>query len=731
MEPFDRHPADPGVLEETAAALARLADQAIDQREATLAAFDPARGGWDGVAASELQHAPDGVQQDAYEVSSAVFWGSVPLRYWADRVTQFNAKVAEIEERYHARMAALQVPAAAAGSPSVALQIESARANAPREFGREWRQVHQEYIVDGASRAAQMYREGPTEGNLRAARAVGAIPLGAGAAAVFPTLWHDGNMRRTAHDAVEMARRILADGEPSEEDLARLNDVLAEYGADEAFAYYMLRELGPDGLLRLTADVAVIQYDDLVRTADPPDPGLAALVGSIQAGLGVALATATNNSIRRDYVLGERWWRDLTDAGDEMIVLDGVGAAPYGYQMLGVLLRSPDANFGPAFLNHAGGAMLDFELRMRHSGVGDVWTFGNQLDAVRLNWIDGHDENAPLGRDPISGLMVALDRDPAAAREFFSTSATVEGESRSRVDYLLTDRPEYLWSLEPSTDGLPEGVRHLTHALTGATRNTSNEDAGQIVHDIVVSVGRDGLVYTGVREPLGGIAAHWIENIHDAAAGLDRATDLTARQVVPFLQEIGKDDEAWSTVAQAATRHLIAEYDYMFDHIDEAVGPDGQVLASPGDMMDSTARPTAIILRSMDEGFENDNWSRVASDEHRLGMLMEGVQAVLNRTPAAPAVEIANLAGVDDAIAGHFNEAVESDAGDRILERRNATVDGLMTAYWTAVAANGGPAGPDLGLPTSLVYDSKAGDVEALYADTPVADLLNNASPNG
>ena len=104
MEPFDRHSADPEVLESTAAELTRLASRALDERETTQRAFDPAVDNWAGVAAPELRAAGEGALRPAFIASSAVAWASVPLRYWATKVSGFNAKVALYETAYDQEM---------------------------------------------------------------------------------------------------------------------------------------------------------------------------------------------------------------------------------------------------------------------------------------------------------------------------------------------------------------------------------------------------------------------------------------------------------------------------------------------------------------------------------------------------------------------------------------------------------------------------------------------------
>lgn len=693
MQPFDRHEADTGLLEEAAAALTSLSNQAIDQRDATLAAFNPARDGWDGVAAAELRHAPDGVQQDAYEVSSAVAWGAVPLRYWVARVNEFNARAAEIEEAYHQRVAAtLAMPADPAGSPSMSVRISDARAEARREYEEQYRQAHEDIIVAGAEVAARMYREGPTEDNLRAANAVHAIPVGAGAAAVFPQLWHEGNMRigaAMAEDAVAIARRILADGEPSEQDLRRLSELLEQYGDYESFAFHLLHELGPRGLLDLTANVAVLVEDGEGSRHDGQELRIAEMVGTIQAGLGVALATATNRSSgSSQYDLSERWEERLLDAGDERLLSEGTYFNPYGYQVLGVLLSNPDANYETEFLLQAGDRMLDFELEY---GSSSVWSDPFvQHGEARLNWVHGHGDNDPYGADPMGGLMIALRENPEAAREFFSTPSRVDGDTTNRVAYLVTER---FWDPDAPLDlaheeGAMKGVVNLGAALNVATADTSNHDAAQIVRDIVRSVGDNGVTDGRLREPLADVTANWIGSMYNAMRGEDTDwTNLNREDMGPFLVELGRNGEARSTVVQAAALHATER---MME--DFANAPGGNLLADRRSI-ENAADPAAQIMRAVDVGEEQVEFTNAAANEQRVNRIVSAGLGLVPVPGGQVGAAVFSASGLREGIAEAYGP--ESQVSEDVAALRSAARDTLEANFWVAAGANGGPTGAD------------------------------------
>jgi len=724
LAPFEQHGADLGLLEESAAELVRLSNQAIDQEAATMSAFSPAEQGWEGIAAPELRDAPDGVQQDAFEVSSAVAWGSVPLRTWAASVAEFNRRAAQYEAECAAELASLTMPADPAGSPNVALAVDSARATTRLHWEQKWRDDYETYIVDGAETAARMYREGPTEENLRAAGHAG-IPFSvSGALLVLPQLWHDANMRERAEEAVEVANRILATGEPSMRDLERLNELLTEYGGDEAFAYHLLSELGPVGLLDLTANVSGIVVDDDTTDLEGRDAEIAGLLGTIQAGLGVALATATRpHPSQEGYQLGEGWEEELFAAGAERFVVEGGASNPYGFQLLGVLLSSPDAAYDADFLNRAGTAMLDFE---QANGGSAVWfEVANHFPDGRLNWIDGHGDGAPYGHDPIGGLMVALREDPDAAREFFLTGA--EEDRNPRLEYLVNERIwDHGWpTLSEPEPGAMRPFADFADTLDTATRATHDPDAQQLVGDLVRTVAAHQDLRPELRQPFADIAVRWIDNIYNGMQGGDAETRLEPSDVAPFLMEVGRDEDARRTVIDATTGQLIAVLDGRFDTVpeDERLGNHGEHVPDRGDQLVVFARPAADMMRALEFGGSDEVIEDVRADQERVQNRVGALTTLLDvagpwGTAAASAVE---AVGADDSIASMVTDA--EGAEDQLLALRQDSVDALMTAYWLVVGEHGGPAGYYADGAYADLYRGYAGYIESTYRGEELAGV--------
>lgn len=635
MAPFDRHGADAGGIESQASRLAELANKAIDLRSVTDSTFRPAEAAWDGICAPELRAAPEPVRRSAQQTSGALAWSAVPLRYWAGQVSAFNAEVdritthLDVQSRNHY---GVEGPDGTRPDPA---DVASARAEAERQARTQWWTAYDTHVVQGASDAAGMLRDGPTEDNVAKARDVGALPSSPGAFTVFPVLWHQANMQTLANRAAEISKKIAEDPtyRPTADELRLLDDYLKTYGTDETFAYTYLTALGPDDLLSLTGKLALLQVDEPVQG---PTIGqdLATIVGSIQAGLGLTLGTATLRRGETPYPgasyipgrweLSSDWLGGLLTAGHQKMFVgipydtDGGGSVEvYGYQLLGVLLSSPDAHFDSPFLNLVGSDMLDFE--RSHSSVQgagvpiwyDTYPHGPGLEGfARLNWINGSSAAAPGGFDPMNGLMTALDHNPDAARTFFTSEVLLssdgpEGGRLSRLDYLLTDRmwiPDTVPDVDRSGPAphVPSGLDLLGDVLDKAATDHPDERSTRIVESLFYELNVDEGVRSGefagtdivppmVRDSVAHIAADWIASVHGALDGgtsipedphtHDRdpytpgvqtlVAHLNENDVMRVLADLGKDDGARQTVWRAETGYAALAYDnYLHGGVD-------------------------------------------------------------------------------------------------------------------------------------------------------------------
>jgi hypothetical protein len=355
--------------------------------------------------------------------------------------------------------------------------------------------------------------------------AIGAAPGGGGdpAAAVTARLdgvlpsVHQEAMKARAAEAAELAGKVpfLTPAEA-----ARLAGC-TRYAQDPTFATELQRRLGPDGLLLLVGALTKMATGD-----DPPSERDRA-AARIQQLLASTLATATNEG--NEPHLDAAWIARLEEAGRRKVDFGSFAFRPYGYQLLGVLLKH--GTYSSRFLRDVGADMLAFE----HANGPDagVWAAnqprGRTYDGFHLDLIDGAG-----GFDPMVGLVTALANSPGAAKDFFAVDP---GRTGGRLDYLLTDRT---WRHDgPAGDepGCSAGTDALGRALDAATTGRPRDaTSAAIMQAVVHHLGDDAETRAGVveetdlapanmRDSLGHMLATYVGDVN---AAFDPSLDRTA-----------------------------------------------------------------------------------------------------------------------------------------------------------------------------------------------------------
>jgi hypothetical protein len=643
-DPFDRHTASPTVLESRAGTLERLAAEAVDQQVVTDRAFDPAVAAWDGLAAGELQAAPQPLRDQTKDVAVRVAWTAVPLRAWADHVSSFNRKVDDLLDR-RGRLPADRERRLRRQYPDFDEQSEASRtllrlsvhSEMLGELEREWRDAFRRHVEEGEQEVVSMFTRGPTVANLAAARELGALPAGP-TNDWFVTAWD----RAAAVDEAQRLAGLLDDPSApvTAAELEQLAAILDQWADDEEFSFLLLTGLGPDGFVELNAQVAVLGDEDA-------DGRWARAVAAVQVGLAAALATATaqrgtGGTHEYDpyrpgqFELGPEWIAGLTRAGRELVAvhrLDGTVHEVYGYQLLGVLLGQ--GGFDDRFLEWIGTDLVDFEIAQ---GGSDLWLDVRQ-EGMRLNWIGGTGINSRAGFDPMVGLMEALAEHPEATRQILTSRVLPDGTPGElvRLDYLLTDRewPADLTSqqllhylIADTAPPASPGIAAFGRALEGATIVDPDERSYRIVEGIIYELATDeqamglpngapddgfadifrntDIMHPDLRQSMANISDFYIQDLHWAVAG--RPGDISsavpyngrldlgsvdARHLQLFLADLGKDPGARDTVAAAEFAYaaqLLDEY-YLDGWDGTGAAPDGV----KGGVVDLTSRVIAAL----------------------------------------------------------------------------------------------------------------------------------------
>ncbi|MDI6097235.1 hypothetical protein QLQ12_01250 [Actinoplanes sp. NEAU-A12] len=422
--------------------------------------------------------------------------------------------------------------------------------------------------------------------------------------------------------AAELAQKLKDPTyQPTAAELGELRDLIETYGKDKVFAHDVLSALGPKGLLELSGTLATYQLDRPGRDTDDVlfSRDTADIVRDLQNGLGVMLATATTETgattglrgetyIPGAYELSSQWVTDLMTAGrSKMDIGDPSSPARfvedvYGYQLLGPLLHS--GGYDAGFLSTVGGDIVDFEMEQGKDSA--LWTEARG-ENLRLDWAQDHDDNlAPAGYDPVNALMDALSRNGDATRDLLTgvthyTSDGPDGGRLPRLDYLLTDRE---WDATADVPGGPGWTAELMKngddyrngaldrfgiALERATTDTPGPDARRLVESIIfetsadeqargyanredstkggetVEFAKNNLIRPELRDSMGNIVSAYIvdvnHNIADGRPVTDESINVNRTDLTRFLADIGKDEGAHQTVANAEAVYAAAKYD--------------------------------------------------------------------------------------------------------------------------------------------------------------------------
>ncbi|MEU9604671.1 hypothetical protein [Streptomyces sp. NPDC048057] len=311
---------------------------------------------------------------------------------------------------------------------------------------------HSQQDVDDLRDEVQRILDGATESDSSAAQTLRMIADHAEFGFSDVTYQDRDSAAKAIREAEDAAKLIKEKGdEMSPAELTRLNSTLAANAANPLFQERFATSLGPKGVLAFWSDVAdPATTKDLVRTS--PEQ-----LGTLQRQLGLTLAGAT----RSDSPAMRQWEDDMVHLSDERY--QNRGSTVYGYQVMSNLMRSGD--WDARFLNEYGNALVGREKEMKlpdrhwNGGVGGP-------PMPKMNFLDDRE----LGRDPMTGFMTALTRNPDAATDFFTTT-----EPQDNAAWVLKDRSTFDDS--PLHDGPNEALDATGRAMFAAVSGISDPGA--------------------------------------------------------------------------------------------------------------------------------------------------------------------------------------------------------------------------------------------------------------
>ncbi|MFF6881606.1 hypothetical protein ACFY9F_00275 [Streptomyces sp. NPDC012421] len=422
----------------------------------------------------------------------------------------------------------------------------------------------------------------------------------------------------TSLDAEEAARaaELARKGRDlTHAELERLNELLADNQKAGVFSRAFYDRLGTKGALEFFGELA---SDTGGQGSEQRDKERLADVQALQKNLGLNLANAT----RGDEGWAKEWSAELRRLGTERVPLpsrpDGTG--PYGYQLLGGLLRYGD--YHPKFL-----VPIAEHVTQLHAKEPDLFRPDRTMLGPRSQGTYNPSGTNGHGYDPVIPVLEALGHSPEAAKQFFSAEPTAyerDGRAGGTLDlgkdkdgnpidgYLgfFTDEKYASFSDHVTGDDGSKAKEYmpdaLGHALEAATLGHAWDDASAglrrdattagIMADVVEKYGSDAEFVkkhqSALADSLGNMGAGYIDDLSWALAGngLDSpyAPDVEGKSLkdtadiraghpefgrlnaTNFLSVLGQYPDAYATMSTADRL-------YTTSVLEAQVGPDGRI----------------------------------------------------------------------------------------------------------------------------------------------------------
>ncbi|MFF2373138.1 hypothetical protein ACFVUW_01970 [Streptomyces xiamenensis] len=423
--------------------------------------------------------------------------------------------------------------------------------------------------------------------------------------------------------AADLALRLHEEGELSEQEWFELNQLMASHADDVAFHRMLLTELGADGLLALSAQVA----GHLGDGGDEESRHRYAILEQRLANT-VAVATRTpaldggipygqwiHTEEGRFY---ESWMSDIKEMGTERYEVPGLtDQRVTGYQLLTTVLSSGEG-YPSRFLQDMADGIRAAE-DPSQGGSRDIWRL--RADSGAWDGLSGTE----LGRfalDPMNTILDVMAGNPEAS------AAYLDPDRNDNLDYLLNDREwahlsmeaatsvgyhqnvvetaDSRWgmanALESATTGIPVGTESPTE---NPALHRTEEGARVMQHVVEAFATRDGALisddgdWSVMRPQLGRMTAAYMGDFQDAISMGVRtmdppqpSADFGRSDLASFLSQLGRDPEAYGYITASQQAYTAMSVDYV---LHTPTGPETTVT----DRLNNAVWPGAIIAGLM------------------------------------------------------------------------------------------------------------------------------------
>ncbi|MEX1653468.1 DUF6571 family protein [Streptomyces pseudovenezuelae] len=428
-------------------------------------------------------------------------------------------------------------------------------------------------------------------------------------------------------DATHAAELMKKGDKLTDKELTELNHLLKSNQGDAEFSTAFYKQLGQKGTLQLYGQLAL-------QTADASD-GRKELLQQLQRTMGNNLATATSPANKPH--LDEQWTAELRKLGTQHIPLypDSMREGPYGYQLLGGILRYGD--YDSSFLTPIAEHVTQLHAK-------DPFFFANtKYDIGDPDYGFNPSGKNGAGFDPMNSVLEALGHSPQAATDYFSPpmqeyaedgspkgrpqqTLDVDGSS-NYLDYLVNKDydsfPDITGhdpdAVKKSMNDFPDSLGHALEAATTGRSWDGDPNADSVLHSDAQAAlarqivdkfggeggpellnGKEGAPYEATRDSLGNIAAEYMGDVQRAVSSQESLPVFgTPAQLDPahteaFLSQVGQDPDAYAAITASQQAYTTAE-------VDRAMNGKTDSTVSAEERASSAVRPGATIAGIMSE----------------------------------------------------------------------------------------------------------------------------------
>ncbi|KUM68873.1 hypothetical protein [Streptomyces curacoi] len=318
---------------------------------------------------------------------------------------------------------------------------------------------------------------------------------------------HGGDKHNAGHSSYEslddaQAQRAaeLADLGPkmSDKQYMELNSIMRFNSKDADFSTDFYKSLGgPKEALEFYGRMSL---DGTIGD----DKGRLALARQLQRNMGVALASATDPDNKSH--LPTNWATEFRKLGTQQLQLyPGGSSAPYGYQVLGGILRY--GNYDARFIN----PIAEHVVQLHREDPYRFMSSKPDIPGSDLDWGYNPSGKNGAGYDPLTSVLEGLGHSPDAAKKFFTDTPTVYNEDgtvnkNASLDYDYFDelnKTDFEWAPDSLAHAGSDESKHaremgpnaLGHALEAAVTGDAwdadppelhrDEDTAEIMRRVI------------------------------------------------------------------------------------------------------------------------------------------------------------------------------------------------------------------------------------------------------